>query len=125
MFKKIWILLAIAYTTVLTVVSLMTLRNLPDVGVSYGDKIFHFFAYFVMTFLWALAWFFSFNFDKKRSIRNAFIIAVIFGIIIEVLQGTLTASRSLDVYDMLANTLGALLAAVVLSVNNFKQAKKL
>lgn len=125
MFKKIWILLAIAYTTVLTVVSLMTLRNLPDVGVSYGDKIFHFFAYFVMAFLWALAWFFSFNFDKKRSIRNAFIIAVIFGIIIEVLQGTLTASRSLDVYDMLANTLGALLAAVVLSVNNFKQAKKL
>lgn len=33
---------------------------------------------------------------------------------IEVLQGTMTVSRAYDVYDMLANSLGALLASTIL-----------
>lgn len=55
----------------------------------------------------------------------AFVISVVFGIVVEVLQGTVTSYRSLDVYDMLANTFGALLATGVLVINNFKRIKKL
>lgn len=125
MCKYFWALSAIAYTTALTTVSLMTLRNLPDVGISFGDKIFHFLAYFVLAFLWAFAFFYNYNFKKTKSIKYAFVISVVFGIIIEVLQGAVTVARSFDLYDMLANTFGALLATGVLAVYNLKHIKKL
>ncbi len=124
MLKKFWIASAIVYTTVLTVVSLMTLKNLPDMGISFGDKVFHFLAYFVLAFLWVFAFFYNYNLKKAKSIQYAFVFAVAFGIIIEVLQGTVTVARSFDVYDMLANTLGSLLAVCLLSVYNFKHIKK-
>jgi glycopeptide antibiotics resistance protein len=45
----------------------------------------------------------------------------IFGIIIEVLQFTMTSYRTLDIYDILPNTLGAVISAVVLRfLNNTK-----
>jgi VanZ family protein len=123
--KKKWIVSAIVYTIALTTVSLMTLRNIPNLGISFGDKIFHFSAYFVLTFLWAFAFFYNYNFKKAKSIQYAFFISVTFGILIEVLQETLTTVRTLDVFDMLSNTVGALLAVFVLRVYNFKPIKKL
>lgn len=125
MFKIFLLISAIAYTTALTTVSLMTLRNLPDIGVSFGDKIFHFLAYAVLTILWTFVFFYNFNYIKKKAIGYAFVISVSFGIFIEVVQGTATVARSFDVYDMLANTCGALLAVGILSIYSFKHIKKL
>lgn len=125
MFKIFLLICAIAYTTALTTVSLMTLRNLPDIGVSFGDKIFHFLAYAVLTILWTFVFFYNFNYIKKKAIGYAFVISVSFGIFIEVVQGTATVARSFDVYDMLANTCGALLAVGILSIYSFKHIKKL
>ncbi|SFZ90777.1 VanZ like family protein [Flaviramulus basaltis] len=88
--------------------------DLPDIGVSFGDKIFHFSAYCLLTYLWFSAFLYSFKFKKKQAIFLAFIVSVIFGIIIEVLQDTMTVSRTLDVCDITANTLGALLASTAL-----------
>lgn len=76
-----------------------------------SDKIYHLFAYFSL----AISWLFSFL--KKQN--SKFIIAlgcIIYGIIIEVLQNTLTTYRTGDYLDVLANTLGVVLGLVVFNL---------
>ncbi|WP_082935826.1 VanZ family protein [Tamlana sp. s12] len=118
MLNKIVPIAAVSYTVLLATVCLITLKNVPDIGVSFGDKIFHFLAYGLLTILWFGTFLLNFKMANKPAVYYALILAVVFGIIIEVLQGTLTVSRSLDVYDMVANTLGALLASLILLVKN-------
>lgn len=103
----------------------MKLTNVPDIGVSFGDKIFHFLAYFVLAFLWFGAFVYNFNFKKRKAITYASIFSVLFGIVIEVLQYLLTTYRSLDIYDMFANTFGVLLAVVIITVKNNIGIKKI
>jgi VanZ family protein len=110
--------------SVLATVSLIRLGNVPNLGISFADKIFHFGAYFVLAFLWVLAFFYNFNYKKNKAIIYAMIISIVFGILIEVLQGMMTEARSSDIYDAVANTIGVLLAALVLSFINVKHIKK-
>lgn len=114
MLKKTILLITIAYTVSLTIVSLMRLNNLPDIKISFGDKIFHFIAYAVLTILWSYSFLFSFKFKMKKALLSSAILSVVFGIVIELLQGSMTDYRALDVYDALANTLGVLLASLLL-----------
>ena len=118
MLKFFLLILTVVYSVALAAVSLIRLNNLPDVGVSFGDKIFHFLAYCLLTYLWFNAFFYSFKLKKKQAIFFAVIISVLFGILIEVLQDTMTVSRVLDIYDVIANTLGALLASIALWFKN-------
>ncbi|MCF7559256.1 VanZ family protein [Sabulilitoribacter multivorans] len=123
MLKKFALIIAIFYSLVLAFVSLIKLNNLPDVGVSFGDKIFHFLAYFVLTFLWFNTFINTYKFKNRRAIIFSIVISVVFGIIIEVLQETITVSRALDIYDVLANTIGVLIASLVLWVKHILQVK--
>ncbi|NJY64143.1 VanZ family protein [Salinimicrobium sp. CDJ15-81-2] len=80
-----------------------------------SDKLMHSGAYFGLGLLWML--FGIFSFPEKNLFRRIIIIsvaAVAFGIFIEVLQDTLTTYRQLDLYDVLANTIGVLAAAVLM-----------
>ncbi|MBT8309560.1 MAG: VanZ family protein, partial [Flavobacteriaceae bacterium] len=107
MLKKYALLLAIGYTSAIGIASLVNLQDLPDIGVSFIDKIFHFMAYAIMTILW-------FNYLSTRKDNNtlsiiwAVMISAVFGMIIEALQGALTANRQADVNDILANNAGIL-----------------
>ena len=114
MLKKLIFIATLLYTSALALVCLIRLNNLPDVGVSFGDKIFHFLAYALLMLLWFSTFLYNVKLKPNKAIISAFLFSVIFGIIIEVLQGTVTDFRSLDVYDVVANTLGALLTAVTL-----------
>jgi len=96
----------------------MTLKDLPNVEISFADKIFHFLAYSLFTVLWYLAFIHYFSFKKRKSIIYAVVLAILFGTVIEVLQDTMTQSRALDVYDALANTFGALFAAMIIGIKN-------
>ncbi len=116
MLKKKALALSIIYTLALTYASLVKLNNLPDVGVSFGDKIFHFLAYSLLAFLWFSTFLFNFNYNKKKAITYSAVISIIFGIIIEVLQNVLTVYRSMDIYDVFANTTGVLLTVVLVLV---------
>ncbi|KAB1069701.1 hypothetical protein F6U93_02470 [Tamlana haliotis] len=109
---------AIGYTVFLATVCLITINDLPNVGVSFADKIFHFLAYGLLTILWYATFLLNFNLKEKQAILYALIFSVVFGILIEVLQDTLTVSRALDIFDMVANTIGALLAALTLMIKN-------
>lgn len=82
-----------------------------DIEVANIDKGYHSFAYFILTITWLLA------FYKKP--QKKYIIAIsciIFGIIIEILQTSLTVYRTGDYLDVLANSLGVLLALVTFSL---------
>ena len=123
MLKKLVLIANLGYIIALATVSLIRLNNLPDVGVSFGDKIFHFLAYALLTLLCFATLSLTFSMEKTRAILIAGVFAIIFGILIEVLQDTMTEFRALDVYDVLANSLGALLASVILFLINSLQVK--
>ena len=118
MLKKLAPILSVLYSIALATVCLIKMSNFPEIGISFGDKIFHFLAYSLLAYLWFNTFLYSFNVKKKLAIFLALILSVIFGIIIEVLQDTMTVSRALDVYDIIANTLGALLASIALWFKN-------
>lgn len=118
MLKKFALFAALIYSAVLIYLSLIKLTNVPDMGVSFADKIFHFLAYFVLTLLWFAAFFHQFNIKKRKAIIYASLFSIAFGIIIEVLQGSFTAYRVLDAYDVLANTSGVLLAVFFIVILN-------
>ncbi|XLE34682.1 VanZ family protein [Tamlana fucoidanivorans] len=119
--KKVILFAALGYTGFLATVSLIRIDNLPDAGISFADKIFHFLAYGLLTLLWFGV--FSNNYRKKVALRYAAIFSVGFGIIIEVLQKVLTEYRALDGYDIVANTFGVLLMSGILSLKNKVQVK--
>lgn len=86
---------------------------MPKLGSSFDDKIYHFGAYIVMTFLW-------YNFFMRTSFKLKIIfsalIALSYGIIVEVLQGTFTNYRTEDIMDVFANSLGVLIAVLLILI---------
>jgi len=96
---------------------------MPQVNVSSADKIFHLGAYAVFTLLWFSVFFYNLKWRIKKAILSATLFAVTFGIIIEVLQDVATDYRAMDVYDVMANTTGALIMALILWQINKIQVK--
>ena len=50
----------------------------------------------------------------KTPNLKAFLIATIYSIIMEIVQGTICIRRSFDMYDIIANTIGALMATLLI-----------
>ncbi len=71
------------------------------------DKIEHAFAYSVLTF----SWLFTQKYHFKKRAKIAIILGCFFfGIVIEILQATLTTYRSASLLDIVANSLGIVTA---------------
>jgi len=107
LFKDNFFIVALGITISIAYLSLM---KMPKVEVSYSniDKLYHLFAYFMLSFCWL------FSFYKKPTLKYIIVIScIIYGIIIEVLQDTLTLYRTGDFKDVLANTVGIVLGLLV------------
>lgn len=119
MLKNKALLLSILYTIALTTLSLikLDLDDVEEVIPSFSDKIFHFLAYFIFTWLWFNAFFYKFHFNKIKSISFSVLISIMFGIIIEVLQHLITTTRGFDILDIFANILGVIISAIL--INNY------
>ena len=109
---KRWALpIALLYTVALTFVSLINIGGVPELGSSMDDKIYHVFAYVV--FVWVLH-----NYFRNTAFKNTILIsvctAIIYGIILEVLQQSFTVSRVSDPYDVMANVIGVAMGVVVI-----------
>lgn len=124
---------AFGYTLALTIGSLIPPVQLVENPFRFMDKLLHAGAYFGLTLLWVVACI-LFNrifFRLKRFSPEVNIVlfvsvtAIIYGIIIEVLQGTMTTYRTSDGWDILANTTGVLLAVLLCSlfINKFEHLK--
>ena len=88
-----------------------------SINIPYGDKIVHFIFYFVAAVLGTL---FLVEAKKERIVQSAHVVIlaftlIFFGIIIEVIQETMTTNRSGDAYDALANSMGIIVG--ILAIN--------
>ena len=83
-------------------------------SISVSDKTYHLIAYFLLM----LSWLYAFLKKEKFQEYVKYIIlgCFIFGIIIEILQGIITSYRTASYLDILANTIGVLLAVVIFHV---------
>ena len=105
-------ILALFWTIAITIASLVSLSNMPRVNVLGKDKTVHFLFYFVLTLTW--------NFALQKKYKNwalKYIIVFVvigYGIVIEALQEVLTKTRQADLYDVIANSAGTLVALIVI-----------
>ena len=117
--KKRYLFVALIWTIIIAVLCLEPTSNLPSIKVVGIDKIVHISFHFIFTLLWFL---FFFANDKSKNITNcgkkAFFLSVLYGIFIEIAQQIFTTTRQADVLDVIANTTGAILAIVFISLLN-------
>ena len=106
---------AAAWTGVIAFFCLIQLHKVPLGNVANLDKYVHVFFHFVFTLLWAL--FFKKQIkkaDKLKPLVLSFFLSVFFGIGIEILQELCTTTRKADLFDVMANMTGAVLAVGLL-----------
>lgn len=121
MLKNYSLGITILYSIVLAIVCLIEISsavNSVGLNIPYGDKIFHFLSYLVLSILWYNSFLYHFKFSKRKALIYAVVISIVFGILIEVLQGTITTERSSDIKDVFANSMGVLLTASVITIKN-------
>jgi len=113
--KKTYFLLAILWTLLVTVLSLITIKS--DIGSSINiankDKFVHFTFYFVFVVLWFL-YVESKNINPKTKYK-ILVASIGYGILMEICQGIFTINRITDIFDVLANSAGAILGILFMS----------
>lgn len=120
--KKLFLLAAIIYSIALISILLVPNDGLPYFGTRFEDKIYHFLAYGLLCFLWAKA---LSGYQVKRAIVIALLFSIIYGTIIEVLQGYLTDTRKSSVGDSIANGVGAIVVSLILTIKQRTSVKKI
>lgn len=116
----------VSWMVFITVMSLVSFDDDTSLGLNipYFDKIVHLAFYLIAGILASL----YLQSDKtgeggRKARRIKFLLGLIgYGIIIEVLQGSLTTYRSAEILDVLANSAGALLGIGSMWVLNTKRA---
>jgi VanZ family protein len=111
--KQLFFWAAIVWSGIISFFSLVQLNDVPLGSVTNIDKYVHCFFHFVLTTLCFL--FFkskALNQADKKSLLFSFAFSLFFGIGIEIAQNVFTATRQADVLDVLANIVGASLAAI-------------
>lgn len=113
LFKDNFIIIAFGITILIAVLSLIELKE-SSIKISNSDKFEHAFAYFTL----ALSWMLSIpKAHQQQRIRNLIAIGCVFyGIIIEVLQETVTNYRTASAFDAVANSIGVILALVLFKI---------
>jgi len=108
-FRALWLVVGYLLIVLVIYLSLSSSPVTIDTGLPYEDKLFHFVAYFTLTF-----WF-----VQIYHIRHHVILWGIFllclGMLLEYLQG-FDANRYSEAADMIANTLGVIVAMIILSL---------
>ncbi len=122
--KSYSLIATILYSLALAVISLVKFRDIPDYIPSFSDKVLHFLMYGILAFLWIITFTHKFKLKRIYAIVWAGIIAVVFGIIIEVLQGTVTNTRVTDQNDIIANTLVVILVILIIVIKDRIVVKK-
>lgn len=123
---KSFIIVAIIYTLLLAAGSLVDTNGVVTTP-QYFDKVLHLLAYFGLGVLW-MTWYIFKKPSITKTRHKLWLIAmsaVLYGIVIEVLQGVFTSYRIPDVWDILANTLGvgAAVGAVLMLLNKISMLK--
>ena len=112
-YQKLW--LAIGYVLVMIVIYLSVTSSplLPDIEVPYFDKVGHLLAYFIL-----MGWFAQiYHVKKQRLIFSLSFIAL--GVLMEFVQ-SFDPARMAEFSDMVANTLGVVIALLITRISAFR-----
>ncbi|WP_194428391.1 VanZ family protein [Psychroflexus planctonicus] len=103
--------------------SLMPTDNLPALEIEQADKLYHLIAYVFLSLTW-FSYFIVFK-NKQQNLSFNIIAAalIVFGIVVEVLQSTLTDYRTFDWWDILSNSAGTLIVYFIFKLNKTKLVK--
>jgi VanZ family protein len=108
------IYIAVFFTICILFGSLVKSEFIVVESISVSDKIYHLIAYFLFMLSWLYAFFKREKFEE--NVKYIILGCFIFGIIIEILQGVITSYRTASYLDIVANTIGVLLAVVIFHV---------
>ena len=114
MLKKSVFGVATFWTLSIAFLCLAKFNDLPSFGVSGMDKYVHFTFHFVFTLLWSVYFSLVFNKIEGKLLSKILLASLLYGIALEFLQNEFTATRKADVYDVIANFTGALVATIVM-----------
>ncbi len=104
---------AIFWVLVLFIQSSLPTLNPPSLGISAEDKLAHIIIYTILGYLMTRAFFFS---ENKRLNKNAFLLSIIIGLlygIFDEIHQMFVPGRYADVFDVVADFIGVLLAQVL------------
>lgn len=105
-------LLLIGWISFIAFVSLASFPSISQIKVENGDKYVHFVLYFVLTFLLFYSRVLPVDYSKKAKLIICLLVSISFGMIIEIMQGVFTQSRQFEWSDVVANSLGSLVAVL-------------
>ena len=108
------IYIAVFFTICILFGSLVKSEFIVVESISVSDKTYHLIAYFLLMLSWLYAFFKREKFEE--NVKYIILGCFIFGIIIEILQGVTTSYRTASYLDIVANTIGVLLAVVIFHV---------
>ncbi|WP_116796187.1 VanZ family protein [Flavobacterium sp. 103] len=119
--KYFLFLVALIWTGIVSYFCLVNSNEIPVINIPNLDKCIHTFFHLVFTFVWFL--FFRKQLQSDNAIKPlmySFVFSFVFGIAIEMLQQSITTTRHADILDVVANSIGAILAVfTVLICNKF------
>lgn len=104
--------IAVSITLIIAFLSLIKLNG-TSVKINHIDKLEHAIAYAFLALGWLL--YFKESFSNKKLKYIIALGCVFYGIVIEVLQTTLTTYRTASLLDILANMFGVFVALLVFS----------
>lgn len=114
--STIFLWASIFWTLLITLVCLCTYSDVPKVSISNIDKLVHISLHFIFVLLWYL-FFESQKKERKINLKiKVFLGSLLFGILIEILQGVFAKTRSADLFDVFANAIGAFSALLMITL---------
>jgi len=111
----LYLFLALFWTYEITYLSLFPIEPVsgPWFDFPHMDKFGHFGFYFGFVFLWNL-------YFKSRRIKKAleysFVLGILYGILMEMLQYAMPHERMFDILDIVANISGAIFALICIKI---------
>ena len=109
--KKLISQIAVYYTLILIILSLVPIPDLglPRFKLLEFDKLIHFIMYLIFALIWGLK---IENFLERKMEISAYLI--LFGLVLEILQHLLPFGRYFDLGDFVANSIGVLFGVFIL-----------
>ena len=109
-----WAWAAFGWAAIIMVVSVIPGEDLPSVSIWEADKVFHALVYALLTFFsWQYLRKKYPDFNRQKNLLKVAGLCILYGFFIELIQLALP-TRSFDLYDALANSIGCLISFSIL-----------
>ena len=105
-----YILPALLWAICVFIITIFPSRNLPEVEVWQFDKVVHFCSYAGLTFLVANGLAKQYQYPRLRYLSKTYslVAGILYGFIMESIQGVFLNDRSFEIMDLVANSVGCL-----------------